>query len=147
MLTAFRTFRNHAIMVDKSIIPPVCDQIRVKLRLLGIFFFFYFPNSLTCLEYFEILSYVEIPRKAGVVKTKARPTYFFPQDTEAPKLRFRVPQSQRSLLFTFTSCPHSTFWSDCSWDAQTAVPTSLHVLSSQNPPPSPPPQEFMCELR
>lgn len=89
MLTAFHTFRKHVIMADKSIIIPVCDQIRVKGEL---WVFSHYPKWVTCLEYFKILKYVEIWRRPGSQRQKHIPLLFFPQDMEAPKLD---PQSHR----------------------------------------------------
>lgn len=133
MLTAFNTFRNHSIMADESIILPVDDQITVKGEG-ATFGLCHYPNWVTCLG-LKYSCMLKFRGKPGSQRQKHVPL-LFSHKTWKLKPWSWAPQSQRSWLFTFTSHPHSTFWSDCCWDGQTAVPTSLHVLSSQNTPPS-----------
>lgn len=130
---------DHAIMADKSIVLPACDQIRITRELAV----FYYPNWVTCLEYFKILEYVEIWGRPGSRRQKHVPLLFSHKTWKLPS---SDPESHRVKDH---GCLHSPLIHTALSDQtaagmhQTAVPTS-HVLSSQN---TGRPQEFMCELR
>lgn len=88
-------------------------------------------------------------RKAGVAKTKARPTsFFFCLSHKTWKLPSSIPsptESKITAVYIHLSSTQHFLIRLSAGTHKAAVPTThLHVVSSQN---TARPQEFMCELR
>lgn len=113
-------------------------QYQVRWREWGFFFNIGKDNLLSntahaqnVLKYECICLCIWMLKDSRVQKAKACSTSFFPHKAIAPQFRPPATHGQRSWLFTLTSHPHCTLWSDCCWDAHNALPTSHHIWPSQ----------------